>query len=63
MGFDQFALVVVNLLPETQRRFIRVHVLQITRPPAFTALGEAFPPGKASPPGKLLGRGRDVRRN
>jgi len=37
MGFDQFALVVVNFLPETDGCFIGINFLQITRLPAKPA--------------------------
>jgi hypothetical protein len=36
MGFDQFPLVIVNLLPKTQGVFVRIHFFQITRLPAQT---------------------------
>jgi hypothetical protein len=53
MGFDQFALVIVNLLPKAHRGFVGIYLLQITRLPAQTpghvqpitpsATGQLFP--------------------
>src|SRR3989338_10817199 len=37
MHLDQLPLVVVYLLPKALRHFLRVHLLEIARPPALSA--------------------------
>jgi hypothetical protein len=37
MHFNQVALVVINLLPEVERGFVRVHFLQVMSQPAQAA--------------------------
>src|SRR5687767_8101188 len=48
MDFNQPALIIINLLPKSKGRFLRVHFLQVTRQPAEAARHiEAIAPATA----------------